>query len=344
MPRLIPAAAIAALTATTLAAQAEVPTVVTDIAPVHALVAQVMGDLGAPVLLLDRGADPHSFQLRPSQAAALSAADIVFWVGPELTPWLDRALEGAESAGTAVSLLRVEGVTLRSYGDDHGHEEAAAHDDHGHDEAAAHDDHGHDHGHDHDEAHDDHAHDDHAGGHDHDHKHEGTDPHAWLDPANAQAWLTAIAARLAAADPANADTYAANAAAATQAVQALDAEIRAALAPAAGRPLFVFHDAYGYLAAAYGLTIAGTIADGDAADPGARRLADLRAALGEAQGACLFAEANHDPAYVEAIAGETGIRTATLDPSGSALDPGPELYATMMRALAAGIAGCAAEG
>ena len=34
--------------------QAEVPRVVTDIPPVHALVAQVMGDLGTPELLLGK--------------------------------------------------------------------------------------------------------------------------------------------------------------------------------------------------------------------------------------------------------------------------------------------------
>ena len=348
-PRL-PAAAFAALIAATVPARAEVPAVVTDIAPVHSLVAQVMGDLGAPVLLLDRGADPHSFQLRPSQAAALSGADLVFWVGPELTPWLDRALQGTGNTGTAVSLLRVEGVTLRSYAGGEGEDHDDHADAHNHEAARAHDDHGHDHGHDHGqaeaEAHeghdDDHDHD-HAG-EGHDHAHEGTDPHAWLDPANARAWLIAVAGRLAEADPANAATYAANAEAARARIDALDAELRAALAPMAGRPLFVFHDAYGYLAAAYGLTIAGTIAGGDAAAPGARRLADLRATLARTPEACLFAEANHDPAYVEAIAAETGLRTATLDPAGTELDPGPDLYAAMMRALAEGIAGCAAGG
>ena len=41
-----------ALTTLPVAAMAEVPQVVTDIPPVQALVAQVMGDLGSPVLLL----------------------------------------------------------------------------------------------------------------------------------------------------------------------------------------------------------------------------------------------------------------------------------------------------
>jgi len=313
---------LAALPAAAPAA-AEVPDVVTDIAPVHSLVAQVMGDLGAPVLLLDRGADPHSFQLRPSQAAALAGADLVFWIGPELTPWLDRALAGSGAAGRAVPLLRAEGVTLRDYGAPAAEgEDAHDHDDHGHD------------GH----AHDDHAHDDHG------HSHAGTDPHAWLDPANAVAWTRVIEARLAEADPANAAAYAANAEAARADLAALDAELRAALAPAQGVPLVVFHDAYGYLAAAYGLTVAGTLAEGDAAAPGAGRLAGLRAAIAEAGRACLFAEANHDRALVETLAADTGLTAGTLDPDGSGFEPGPALYGEMMRALASAIAGCAAAG
>ena len=62
--------------------------------------------------------------------------------------------------------------------------------------------------------HEDHAeneHDDHAG-HDHaDHDHGAHDPHAWLSPENARAWLNVIAGQLSAADPENAGTYFANA-------------------------------------------------------------------------------------------------------------------------------------
>ena len=60
--------------ATATPALAEVPQVVTDIPPVHSLVAQVMGDLGQPELLLAKGADEHDFQLRPSQAGAVAGA------------------------------------------------------------------------------------------------------------------------------------------------------------------------------------------------------------------------------------------------------------------------------
>ena len=172
-----------------LPAWAEVPKVVTDIPPVHALVAQVMGDLGTPDLLLERGASEHDFQLRPSQAAGLADAGLVVWIGPELTPWLDRALEGLGEGAKQLPLLAVPGTVTHAYAEGGAHMEAG-HDDHGHD---------------------DHAEE--AAGHD-DHDHSGTDPHAWLDPANAKLWLGAIAQDLSDLDPDNAATYAANAAAA----------------------------------------------------------------------------------------------------------------------------------
>jgi zinc transport system substrate-binding protein len=278
-------------------AAAAPPRVVADTAPVHALVAQVMGDLGTPVLLIDRGGDPHSFQLRPSQARALAEAELLFWVGPELTPWLKRALEGAGIAGEAVALIQAEGTRLRDYDGAHAHTE-----------------------------------DGHA---------EALDPHAWLDPANAAAWLATIAARLAAADPENAATYAANAEAARAGLAALDAELGARLAPAAGRPLYVYHDAFGYFAEAYGLTIAGALAEGDAAEPGAARIRALRADLVAAQAPCVFAEAGHDPALVTNLVEGTGLGFGTLDPSGVTLEPGPGLYSALLTGLAEAIATCA---
>lgn len=110
-----------ALTATP--ALAEVPRVVTDIPPVHALVAQVMGDLGSPDLLLARGADEHDFQLRPSQAGAVADAGLVVWIGPELTPWLEGALETRPEGAASLALLDAEGTVLRSYGEDHAGED-----------------------------------------------------------------------------------------------------------------------------------------------------------------------------------------------------------------------------
>ncbi len=348
-------------------AQADVPAVITDTPVVHSLTAQVMGDLGEPALLLDRGADPHNFQLRPTQARSLAEADMIFWVGPEMTPWLQRAIDGVEARGEIVTLLTADGVRLQEYAhghthdhdhghdhDDHGHDHddhGHDHDDHGHD----HDDHGHDHddhGHDHDDHghdHDDHGHDHDDHGHDHDdhghdHHHDGTDPHAWLDPHNAAAWVRAIAAHLSERDPDNADIYAANAAAAIADIEALEAEIAEMTEGLGAFPVVAFHDAYGYFSDRFGINVVGTITLGDAAAPGAARLAELRDQLADGEVVCIFPEVNHSSRYVDMLVEGTDVRVgALLDPAGVALDFGPDLYATLMRNLARDIAACVTE-
>ena len=78
------------------AAQADVPRVATDIAPVHSLVAMVMEGVGTPDLIIPSGATPHSYAMRPSEARALAQADMVIWIGPALTPWLADQKPGAE--------------------------------------------------------------------------------------------------------------------------------------------------------------------------------------------------------------------------------------------------------
>lgn len=321
-----------------VAAQAEVPRVVTDIPPVHSLVAQVMGDLGTPELLLEPGADEHSFQLRPSQAAAVAEAGLVVWIGPELTPWLDTALEGRPEGAASLPLLYAPGTVRRAYGD-------AGHEDHAHEAAAGgHDDHGHD-----DHGQDDHAHDAHgaegqgahaAKGHD-DHAHDGTDPHAWLDPGNGKVWLGLIAAQLSGLDPENAATYAANAEAAVAALEALEAELAALLEPVKDKPMVTFHDAYGYFGGHFGLTFAGSIALGDASSPGAKRLVELRGQMEDGAVLCIFPEAQHSPDLVTQMAEGTGARVGgVLDPVGSTLEAGPGAYAALLTGMAETIVGC----
>ncbi|MGF6859740.1 zinc transport system substrate-binding protein [Rhodobacteraceae bacterium MBR-64] len=290
---------------------ARTPQVVADIPAVGSLVEQVMGDIGTPKVLLTAGADAHSFQLRPTQAADLAGADLVFWVGPGLTPWLERAIEGVGLRGEAVALLASDGVHLRGFdGDSHGQDDA------------------HDHAH-------SHAHGD-------EHPGEGVDPHAWLDPANAAVWVDAIAAHLSETDPEHAAAYAANAAAAKARIAAMDAEIATTLAGLGAVPLIVFHDAYGYFADHFGLTIAGAITLGDAARPGAARIAAIREVLIETGARCIFPEAQHDPALVQTVAEGTGATIAApLDPTGSALAFGPDHYGDLMRGLAETIARCA---
>lgn len=318
----LPLLALAPLALAPLSALAAPPAVVTDIPPVHALVADVMGDLGTPTLLLDRGANAHDYQMRPADARALQDADLVFWMGARMTPWLDRALNGLAADTRAMALLESETTFRRDFGD------ASAHD---HGDHKDHDATGHEAG--------DHA----AGDHD-DHAHDGLDPHAWLDPANARAWLAVIAAELSAADPENATRYSANAEAAGARIAALDARLAAGLAPVRDTPFIVFHDAYGYFAGHYGLNVAGSVNLGDATAPGARHLADLRDRLGAQGVRCAFPEAQHDPKQLAIVIEGTDVRLGgTLDPAGSLLDPGPALYDRLLAGMAQTLLDCLAQ-
>ena len=298
-------------------ALAGVPRVVTDIAPVHSLVAMVMGDLGQPDLLVGNGADPHSFQLRPSQAASLQQADMIIWMGHAMTPWLKRMLDSLSANAIQIELLDAAVTVTRSYADDRADDHEAA-------QTTAIAEAG--------------TQPDGAG---EDPPHDGTDPHAWLDPRNATAWLALIADRLSALDPANAAIYAANATAGAAQIAVAEAEIITLLAPVKTRPFVVYHDAYGYFSGHFGLTVAGELALGDATNPSAAKLADLRETLIGGSPVCIFPEANHDAKLLTQIAEGTAITVgAALDPEGAALPPGPALYPNLLRGLATTLADC----
>ena len=106
------------------------------------------------------------------------------------------------------------------------------------------------------------------------------------------------------------------------------------------RPIVTFHDAYGYFSRAFDVEIAGSIALGDAAAPGARRLRALQDSVGAGGIACVFREPQHDASIAEAIAADAGIGLGTLDPSGSSLTYGPDLYGNLISGLASSIAEC----
>ncbi|MGO1120511.1 zinc ABC transporter substrate-binding protein [Rhodovibrionaceae bacterium A322] len=155
------------------AAAAEDLRVVASIKPVHSLVASVMKGAGEPDVIVKGAASPHGYALRPSDAKALSQADLVFWIGPELEAFLSNSVENLAADAKVVTLQQTEGLILHPYreggdfaGHDHGdhgghgehegkgeahHDEDEHHDEEKHDEAH-HDDKHHEEEH-HEEAH-----------------------------------------------------------------------------------------------------------------------------------------------------------------------------------------------
>jgi len=309
-------------------AQAEVPKVVTDIPPVQSLVAQVMGDLGTPTVLLGQNSDPHHYQLKPSQAGALQDAGLIVWIGPRLTPWLDRALDGINAQDHALTLLGAPGSHIRQFSGDDPHDHSADLDE---DEDHA--------------AHGEDAHDHDAHAAEAMHTDTYTDPHAWLDPDNAKVWVGLIAQDLGKLDPEHAQTYADNAKAAQERITAMDTRIKAQFAPVQDKAFLVYHAAYGYLADHYELNVAGALSPSDATAPGAAHMISLRKeAAANAPAAkiyCAFPEAQHDPKMVDILVDGTPVKLGgALDPSGSTLTYGPGLYEALMQKTADTITTC----
>lgn len=307
------------------------PEVVASIKPVHSLVAGVMGgDLG-PKLVVEGAASPHTYSLRPSGAAVLATADLIFWVGHELESFLDKPIDSLGGDGVAVALIEAPGVHPLAY------REGATFESHDH----AADDHDKHHGHDsHDDGdtHDKHdGHDEHADAHDEGH---GLDGHIWLDPVNAQAMVRAIADALITADPEQAPLYAANAQRLHARIEALSAEIDALLTPVRGQPFFVFHDAYHYMERRYGLAAAGSITLTPELSPGAGRIRDIRDKVRKLGAVCVFTEPQFPTRLVNVVTEGTAARVGTLDPLGTALPAGPDLYFTLMRNMAAAMRAC----
>jgi zinc transport system substrate-binding protein len=328
-------------------ALADVPRVAVDIAPVHSLVARVMQGVGVPDLIVQSGASPHEYSLRPSEASALQDADLVFWIGKDLTPWMHDAVGTLATDAAVTELLDSDG-TIRL-----GFREGALFEAHAHGGEDTHDDkdHGkeeHDHGDDHEHGDENHAHDDehkahdddkHAE-HDHDHAHGDYDAHAWLSTQNAANWLNVIAGQLSAADPENAGAYFANAAAARAEIETLNTDIMALLAPVRGGRFIVFHDAYQYFETDFDFPASGAISIGDASDPGPARISEIQARIAQEGIECVLAEPQFNPDMVATVLDGTQANTAVIDPLGSDIEPGPALYPQLMRNLASSLAGC----
>lgn len=324
MNRLIPASIVAvSLILTALAAQAA-PKVVASIKPIHSLVAGVMDGIGTPALIVEGGASPHTYSLKPSQAAVLQGADMVIWVGGELERFLQKSIATIAARARSVELAHAPGLTVL--------EKRAG----GSFEAHRHDDDEH-----HADPKDERAHADKHDGHD-DHGRDGGDLHIWLDPENAKAMVRVIADELMQADAANAQRYRRNADAVLALLDDLRREIAQQLAPVRNRPFVVFHDGYQYFEHRFGLTAAGSITVSPEVIPGAERIREIQARIVELKAACVFTEPQFQPKLVRVATEGTRTKTGVLDPLGASIADGPALYFTLLRNMAASVAGCLA--
>jgi zinc transport system substrate-binding protein len=282
------------------------PKVVVTIKPVHALVARVMVGVASPQMLVKGAASPHLYALKPSDLGALADADLVFRASPVTEPFSMKLTDILPRRVEVVTLQDAPGLVLLPRRTGSAFEVPA--------EAARHNPAG--------------------------RKGNVFDGHIWLDPDNAKAMVERVAQVLSAKDPSNAETYKVNAGALKGELDQLREELARALNPVAGKPYVVAHDAFQYLERRYRLNAVGAISLSPEVVPSAKRLADLRRKVMALGAVCVFAEPQVDRRLVDNLIEGTLARTGTLDPEGSSLEPGPNLYFALMRKLADDLRAC----
>jgi zinc/manganese transport system substrate-binding protein len=156
------------------------------------------------------------------------------------------------------------------------------------------------------------------------------DPHWWHDPRNVEAAVLRIRDALAQAEPTATAKIDAGAEAYLAQVRALDAGIARCFAaiPPAQRKLVTDHDAFGYFARRYGITVVGAVIPSQStqAQPSAGDISRLADLIREQGVKAVFPESSVNAKLAKAIAKQTGARADlelygdTLGPAGSAGD------------------------
>lgn len=269
--------------------------VVASFYPLAFIATEVAGEY-AQVRNLSSGRDPHEYQPSVADTLAMQQADIVLFQGAGFESWSEDM--EAQLQGTDVAVVvAAEGLTL--------HEADENHDEHTED----------------DEIDEDHAENEHA--------HGQYDPHTWLDPLLFAKTVTQVRDAFITRDPQHESVYQKNADMLLGSLTALDAGYRTALAECRVSEAIVSHDAFGYMADQYGLTmhaIAG-ISTQDA--PSAALLATLRAEAAEGSVAILT-EQSAVTEYADTLARETGLQIVPINPISYVIPEGED-YLTLMR-------------
>jgi zinc/manganese transport system substrate-binding protein len=249
------------------------PSVVASFSILADMTRQIGGDRIALRAIAGADVDAHGFQPKPSDAAALTNAALVIRNGLGFEGWLDRMIRSSGFKGQMVTTT--EGITPRLM------------------EA-----HAHDHG---------------GAGRRHNHSvgpRRVPDPHAWQDLGLAQHYIRNITAGLIAADQGGEALYRRNAEAYAARLAALDQWVRAEIAkvPAARRKIVTSHDSFGYFGDAYGVRFLAPQGVSTEAEPSAAEVGRLIRQIRAENITALFMENMANPATLQRIAQETGLR------------------------------------
>lgn len=284
--RLIPTAALTAVSALTLAATSACSSadaaggntakfdVMASFYPLAFLAESIGGDHVHVTSLTQPGQEPHDLEISARQTARLQESDAVLYLS-RLQPSVDDAVaqSGIRTKIDAASL-----TTLEDHGNEVGGHAAEHSDEHGEEEPG------------------------------------GKDPHIWLDPVRYAEVAEGVGKAFEKADPDHAAAYRENTAALVKKLDALDARFEKGLKDTDSKVFITTHAAFGYLAERYGLTEEAINGLDPESEPSAARVHALER-MAKADGVTtVFYETLVSDRTAKTIASDTDLRTDVLDP------------------------------
>ena len=276
--------------------------------PIHLIARNVaQGRAGVDLqLLLPAGMGcPHDYALTPQDLRKIAAADVLVVNGLGLEEFLGAPVETANpDVETVDSSAGIPNLL------EYAHEHSGAEEEHDHEAEA------------------DPGHAEHDHGHPH---HAGVNPHLFASPRLAARIALNVAAGLSKADPEGAGIYFRNAQAYADRLNALADEMAALGRTLKNNRIVEPHGVFDYLARDMGLEVVAVLRP-HGQEPSAAEMLELVRTLRAKQAGAIFTEPQYPAKVGAALARETGLPTATLDPVATGPDAAPlDYYETAMR-------------
>lgn len=286
-------------------AQDKIP-VVASFSILADMVREVGGDLVEVTSLVGPDSDAHGFEPTPADAKKLAQAKLVVVNGLNFEGWTNRLIKSSGYKGEVVIASKgVKTIHLPSTSK----KENKSH------------------------------------GHNHSHQHGDVDPHAWQSLDNAKIYVQNITAGLLRALPTQSQQIKAREQAYLQQLEDLNQKARSSFAsiPPEKRRAITSHDAFGYLARAYGIQFFSPQGWSTDREASAADVARINRQIREQKITALFVEKSSDGRLLEQIAKDTGVKIGgtlysdSLSASGTGADTYLKMYAHNVDTLVDGL-------
>lgn len=299
------------------------PMVTTTILPTKYFVEQIAGDKIDVEALVVAGADPHTYEPKPSQMKSVENSDLHFAVGMEFDEiWLPKLQKQFPKLKVVKTDENIKKIQMTPHVCSHNHDEH--HEEHSHEKHIdeKHDHHDHnkeEHAHDEKHNHAEHVHHkehEHAHKHieehaHHEHNHDGLDPHIWLDPALVKIQADNITKALIEKYPEDKEFFEENLAKFKENLEKFDSITSEKLKDLKTNKFMVYHPSWGYFAKRYNLVQIPIEIEGKEPKP-----ADLKELIKEAKEEgvkVIFVAPQFSQKSAKTIAKETGAKVVEID-------------------------------